>query len=142
MNRSPARSIFICFAAAVAYGQVGHDPAAVLEQARTRLQAMALNLERYVCVETIDRSYYRRVAPRKAPALPEPPAACAPPPANDPYQLATTDRVRLEVTVSEGAELHSWPGATRFDERRIIREVGQNGNKGNGGPLDGAGSRR
>jgi hypothetical protein len=111
--------MFVCFAAAVAYGQVAHDPAAVLEEARTRLQAMARNLEKYVCVETINRSYYQRVAPRSAPATPEPPAACAPPPPNDPYQLTTTDRVRLEVTVSEGAELHSWPGATRFDERNV-----------------------
>lgn len=119
MNRSAAGSIFLVVAAAVAYGQMAHDPAAVLEQARTRLQAMAQNLEKYVCVETINRSYYQRVAPRKAPALAEPPPACAPPPANDPNQLASTDRVRLEVTVSEGAELHSWPGATRFDERNV-----------------------
>jgi hypothetical protein len=112
------RSVILCFAAAVAYGQAEHDPAAVLEQARTRLQAMAHNLEKYVCVETINRSYYQRVTARKAPVAPEP-SACAPPPPNDPYQLATTDRVRLEVTVSEGAELHSWPGATRFDERNV-----------------------
>jgi hypothetical protein len=119
VKATPARFGLICFAATVAYGQLGHDPAAVLEQARTRLQAMALNLERYVCVETINRSYYQRAAPRKAPALPQPPPACAPPPANDPYQLSSTDRVRLEVTVSAGAELHSWPGATRFDERNV-----------------------
>ena len=80
---------------------------------------MAQNLEKYVCVETINRSYYQRVAPRKAPVIPGPPKACAPPPANDPYRVASTDRVRLEVTVSEGAELHSWPGATRFDERNV-----------------------
>ena len=80
---------------------------------------MAQNLEKYVCVETINRSYYQRVAPRKAPVTPEPLPACAPPPANDPYELASTDRVRLEVTVSGGAELHSWPGATRFDERNV-----------------------
>lgn len=114
-----ARSILVCLAAAMAYGQAAHDPAAVLEAARTRLQAMAQNLEKYVCVETINRNYYQRVEPRKAPATPTPPAACAPPPANDPYELATTDRVRLEVTVSQGAELHSWPGATRFDERNV-----------------------
>jgi hypothetical protein len=104
---------------ATAGAQAAHDPAAVLEQARTRLKAMAQNLEKYVCVETINRRYYQRVAPRKAPATPEPPPACAPPPPNDPYELATTDRVRLEVTVSEGSELHSWPGATRFDERNV-----------------------
>lgn len=107
------------FSAVAACSQTGHDPAAVLEQARTRLQAMAQNLERYVCVETINRSYYQRMAPREGPAQTEPPPACAPPSPIDPYQLATTDRVRLEVTASNGAELHSWPGATRFDERNV-----------------------
>jgi hypothetical protein len=119
VNVPAARSILVCLAAAVAHGQAAHDPQAVLDAARSRLQAMAQNLEKYVCVETIDRSYYQRVAPRKAPAMPTPPPACAPLPPNDPYQLATTDRVRLEVTVSQGAELHSWPGATRFDERNV-----------------------
>jgi hypothetical protein len=106
-------------AAGLAYAQAGPDPVLVLSEARTRLQAMAQNLENYVCVETINRSYYERVVPRKAPADAAPPPACAPPPANDPYQLASTDRVRLEVTVSGGSELHSWPGATRFDERNV-----------------------
>lgn len=119
MSVPTARSILLYLAAAVAFGQAAHDPAAVLEQARTKLHAMAENLEKYVCVETINRSYYQRVAPRKAPAQPQPAAACAPPPPSDPSQLATTDRVRLEVTVSDGAELHSWPGATRFDERNV-----------------------
>jgi hypothetical protein len=113
------RSIFVCLAAAVAYAQAAHDPAAVLAEARTRLGAVAQTLEKYVCVETINRSYYQRVAPRNTRATAAPPPACAPPPPNDPYQLASTDRVRLEVTVSEGAELHSWPGATRFDERNV-----------------------
>ena len=105
-------------AVAAAGAQATHDPAAVLEQARTKLKALAQNLEKYVCVETISRSYYQRVAPRKGPAVPEQ-TACAPPPPGDPYELDTTDRVRLEVTVSAGTELHSWPGATRFDERNV-----------------------
>jgi len=115
----PLPMVLLFLAVVAATGQTAHDPASVLEQARTRLQAMAQNLEKYVCVETINRNYYQRVAPRKAPANPEPPPACAPPPPSDPYQLASTDRVRLEVTVSEGSELHSWPGATRFDERNV-----------------------
>jgi hypothetical protein len=114
-----AGSILFCLAAALANGQAARDPQAVLDAARSRLQAMAQTLEKYVCVETIDRSYYQRVTPRKAPATPAPPPACAPAPANDPYELASTDRVRLEVTVSRGSELHSWPGATRFDERNV-----------------------
>ena len=103
----------------MASGQAVRDPAAVLEQVRTRLQAMARNLQKYVCVETINRSYYQRVSARDATPTPLPAPACAPPPPDDPFRLATTDRVRLEVTVSDGAELHSWPGATRFDARDV-----------------------
>jgi hypothetical protein len=96
----------------------------VLEQARARLQTMAHVLESYVCVENVDRSYYQRVLPRQAPARPEPEPPCGPSDAGSadtrgPWQLESTDRVRLEVTVSQGNELHSWPGATRFDTRDV-----------------------
>uniref|UniRef100_Q01N92 Uncharacterized protein n=1 Tax=Solibacter usitatus (strain Ellin6076) TaxID=234267 RepID=Q01N92_SOLUE len=85
-------------AAAAARGQHGRDPAAVLEQARARLQAMARNLEKYVCTETINRSYFQR---------------------GESTRLDSTDRVRLEVSLAQGRELHSWPGATRFDARDV-----------------------
>ena len=110
-------------AAGLTQGGTGRDPNAVLEQARARLQAMAQSLDKYVCVETVDRSYYQRVVPRDAPPSPQPEPACRQPAggstARDRLQLASTDRVRLEVTVSEGRELHSWPGATRFDSRDV-----------------------
>ena len=111
-------------AAAIAQGQTAHDPNVVLEQARARLQAMAHTLEQYVCVETVNRSYYRRVVPSEAPARPEGEPVCGNTAAggaiaSDPVQLESTDRVRLEVSVSQGRELHSWPGATRFDSRDV-----------------------
>ncbi len=93
----------VLLAAAVARGQGGRDPAAVLEQARARLQAMARNLEKYVCVETLDRSSYRPAASQR---------------------LVSTDRVRLEVSLAQGRELHSWPGATRFDARNVDALIG------------------
>jgi hypothetical protein len=62
---------------------------------------VARGLDNYVCVETLDRSYYG-------------PAA-----AGGGLQLESTDRARLEATVSRGRELHSWPGATRFDSRDV-----------------------
>ncbi len=99
-------------AAAMARGQ-GRDPGAVLEQARPRLRAAARGLDNYVCIETLDRNYYGRVAAGAAPA------ACAETGAGGPRQLEFTDRARLEVTVSQGRELHSWPGATRFDSRDV-----------------------
>jgi len=85
-------------AASAAREQPRRDPAAVLEQARARLQAMARNLEKYVCTETVDRSYFQRA---------------------ESSHLVSTDRVRLEVSLAQGRELHSWPGATRFDARDV-----------------------
>jgi hypothetical protein len=116
--------------ALLARGQPARDPNVVLEQARARLQAMAGSLEKYVCVETVDRSYYQRLVPRDAPPQPQPEPACRQPDAGnaaarDPLQLASTDRVRLEVTVAQGHELHSWPGATRFDARNVDELIRQ-----------------
>jgi hypothetical protein len=88
-------------ASVVAAGQTGRDPGAVLEAARDRLRQAARGLENYVCVETLDRGYYRAAE------------------AGGPPRLEFTDRARLEVTVSHGRELHSWPGATRFDSRDV-----------------------
>jgi hypothetical protein len=73
-------------------------------------------------VETVNRSYYQRVVPSEARPRPEGEPVCGNAGTTgalpiDPLQLESTDRVRLEMTVSEGRELHSWPGATRFDAR-------------------------
>jgi len=114
--------LFLTFLAVtvLAGGQTSPDPAAVLQQAKAKLQAMAQRLEQYVCVETIDRRYYQRVT-RAADAGGRQPGcdgASTPAPDNA-LQLEFQDRVRLEVTVSDGRELHSWPGATRFDTRNV-----------------------
>jgi hypothetical protein len=117
---TPGRFAVWLVASAMAHGQPVRDPAVVLDQARARLQAMTQNLEKYVCVETVNRSYYQQVVPRNAPAQAEVRPACGPrAAASEPRRLEFTDRVRLEVTVSQGSELHSWPGATRFDERNV-----------------------
>jgi hypothetical protein len=113
------RFVFFLVAAGMAHGQTGYDPDTVLKQARARLQAMANNLEKYVCIETLNRSYYQRVVPRQAPPRSEAEPACGQAAVPEPRQLESTDRVRLEVTISHGRELHSWPGATRFDARDV-----------------------
>lgn len=84
---------------------------------------MTSRLEKYVCIETINRNYYRRIVPWDTPVLPQAPSACASTAASTSAgrerQLESTDRVRLEVTVSQSQELHSWPGATGFDTRDV-----------------------
>jgi hypothetical protein len=122
------RLISLLVAVGVAQGQTPGDPKAVLERAIGRLQEMAHRLEKYVCIETVDRSYYQRMVPREAPVLPGPALACGPGAAGSaaraPLQLEATDRVHLEVSVSQGRELHSWPGATRFDARDVDELIG------------------
>ncbi len=105
------RGFAVLFAAGLLYGQAGSDPNAVLDRARARFREMARALEKYVCVETLNRNYYQRPDT-------EQPAACTDTASRAPA-LEFTDRVRLEVTISQGHELHSWPGATRFDTRNV-----------------------
>ena len=64
------RLLPVLAAAALLRGQSLGDPDRLLEKARARFQAMARELEKYVCVETVDRNYYRRVEPQR-------PAACS-----------------------------------------------------------------
>jgi len=121
------RIVPLLLAAAAASGQTTRDPNAVLDQALGRLREMSRLLERYVCIETVERSYYQRVVPRDAPVLPGAVPACgaAASPDSAPLQLEATDRVRLEVSVFQGRELHSWPGATRFDARDVDELIGE-----------------
>jgi hypothetical protein len=116
-------------AIAVMRGQTARDPEKLLETARANLQAMTRRLSNYACIETVDRqNFQRRIevqADSAAPAL-----SCAPA-ANtgagkktEELHLETTDRLRLEVAVSQGIEIHSWPGATRFEARGVDEIIG------------------
>jgi hypothetical protein len=81
----------------------GGTPGATLERARRQLRETARELTKYACTETVERRYFEpgRVAEGRGEAP------------------ASTDRIRLEVTVANGREIFSWPGATRFDSRDI-----------------------
>jgi len=98
------------------------DAARVLEAARIKVLRTSRNLPRYTCQETIAREY---LDPPKHRAKSR--ESC---PATDPEGLvrSATDRLRLEVAVSEGREIHAWPGASSFDTRNLDQLV-------SGGPL-------
>jgi hypothetical protein len=106
-------------------GHAASDPEEVLSQARSRLQSMARSLSKYACIETIERRYYQPAREADAPARSQAPASACALVKADQYsgrgapRLDTIDRLRLEVTVSEGREIYSWPGATRFDTRNM-----------------------
>ncbi len=95
-------------------------PEEILQQALARIQASTRTVSRYACIETVEREYFEPAPPAESPRSC---SQAAEEGAAD--KLESTDRLRLEVTVSEGREIYSWPGATRFDSRdvsEIIRE--------------------
>ncbi len=114
------------YAIALLLGQSPRDPNAVLEQARTKLQALTRRLANYTCVETIDRKYFRAPENRRPVALNVPRSCHAGEDRNKEsiasYEsgvLEWTDRLRFEVAVTGTGEILSRPGATRFDSRDV-----------------------
>jgi len=81
-------------------------PQETLDQARARLKSLTHNLSRYACIETVERQYFTPAGETNGCS------AAA-------QKIEATDRLRLEVTVSDGREIYSWPGATRFDSRNV-----------------------
>ena len=98
------------------------DPNEVLERARASLQAMTRRLPNYACIETVERTYFQP-PPRAGASCPL--ILAAHHARTEPLKLEGSDRLRLEVTVSEGHEIHAWPGATRFDTRDVDQIIRQ-----------------
>jgi len=98
-------------------GEAERNPGAVLERARANLREMTLRLSKYACIETVDRSYFEPPPQPPSPSCSQIRAALDH--RTTPAKLEASDRLRLEVTVSEGHEIHAWPGATRFDTRDV-----------------------
>jgi hypothetical protein len=100
--------------AAVAYAQTPPDPTMVLDQARAKIATAMKRLPKYACVQTIDRSYY--ASPKSRPGE----TSCDQMSADrkngqKSLRLEKTDRLRLDVAQGLETEIHSRPGASRFD---------------------------
>jgi hypothetical protein len=91
-------------------------PEEILQRALARLRADLGNLSRYACVETVERQFFQ--APKQQVDSCTAAAGAA-------GRLQAVDRLRLEVTVSGGREIYSWPGATRFDSRDVSEIIRQ-----------------
>jgi hypothetical protein len=102
--------------------QIHGEPEEVLVRAREKILAVAERLPRYTCVETISRDYFEVPAKDRGKMMSAQPApACSVTldhPATGLVRVGS-DRLRLEVAVAGNREIESWPGASRFDSRRI-----------------------
>lgn len=106
------------------------DPTATLARVIQKVRADLGRMPNYTCVETLTRDFYRPMAPvrracevllsmKKAPTL-------------DMKLLPWyTDRLRLEVALSQKGEMRSWVGARQFDDKAIDSVV-PNGPAGTG----------
>jgi len=109
----------IGFLAIAAFAQ---DPSETLERARDKMLAEVPSQPRYSCIETIDRKYFSR----EATAIPRP--SCERLSADrkngrSRLRLDATDRLRVEVAVTQGREIYSWtrPGSFSYSVEQILQ---------------------
>jgi hypothetical protein len=95
------------------------DASALLGPAREKVLDSIHRLPKYTCLETIDRAYYALASVKHRPHMMTevPPATACIGNGAGHLSLAAKDRVRVEVAAAGGGEIHSWPGASRFDTR-------------------------
>ena len=102
--------------------QTPPDPDAVLAKARDNMLDRTRRLPNYTCVQTVNRKYFK-------PAKPEfPVPSCNEFGArsndkNHPLKLEATDRLRLDVKVSNGTEIGAWAGAGNFGDGNVMKLI-------------------
>jgi pathogenesis-related protein 1 len=103
-------------AAAALHGQMAPEPADTLARARLKITATMQRLPKYICVQTIDRSYFGRVAAvTNASNYSCSQARADRQKGRASQRLDTTDRVRIDVAEVDGREIHLWTGVRRFE---------------------------
>jgi len=102
----------------------GYDPDEVLQQVRAQVLASSKRAPGYTCVETIERKYFRPVTTTRSHACPTVVGEWRDPALAPELRLASTDRLRLDVTMMRQSEIYSWVGASRFDAGidTVVRE--------------------
>ncbi len=108
--------VLILLAAGAFAQDISSEAKTVLDRARANVLNTTRRLPKYMCLETIERTYLRR----RQPLFPK--AGSCPVfigKENPDARVTATDRVRLDVAVAEGGEIDSWPQASSFDTRNI-----------------------
>jgi hypothetical protein len=103
---------------------VERNPDEVISRVTEKVVASAAHIPNYTCVESVVRNYYWPIAstlPRSCPILMEQRQHPTPDLA---LRLAVTDRLHLDVTMTQTGEIFSWVGATRFSDMPVAQMVG------------------
>jgi hypothetical protein len=115
-------ALLFAWAVCVALG-AEYDPPEVLKRATEKVLASAKEIPNYTCVETVSRDYLE-------PAAASLPRACSVllaqrrfPTPDLVLSLYSTDRLRLDVTMTRKGEIYSWSGASRFDDATVDHVV-------------------
>ncbi len=106
----------------IAIAALAQDPSAMLEKARDKMLSEIPTRPRYTCVETIDRSYFsRRSLLASPPSCERLSADRTAGRAN--LRLDATDRLRVEVAVTQGTEIYSWtrPASFSYSLEQILQ---------------------
>ena len=97
--------------------QVATDPQTLFLQARQKIVYTLQQLPKYLCTETIERTTFR-------PDLTRPMSNSCAAATKAKLRKATSDRLRLDVAVSNSGEMYSWAGESRFDDRSLAELAG------------------
>ena len=118
------RAFLLLQMAAALLAQQPLDPTDRLIRARGILADRDKRLPDYTCVQTVDRSYL------KGRRVNSPSSSCDQLRSLSPRDLVleSTDRLRLDIKVSQGSEIGSW-GGSQFSSRSIFELIG-------GGPYE------
>jgi hypothetical protein len=103
-------------AAAALAAQQPLNPTEKLERARALVIERERRLPDYTCLQTVDRQYFK-------PRHKHDQTPCDRPHAPGDLVLASSDRLRLDLKVSQGEEIGSWPGS-QFTSANIFDLVG------------------
>jgi len=116
-------AIIAMLAGLAALSATDRDPSDIIEQVRAKIVATGKRMPNYTCIETVNRRFFRPAAvsfPKRCDVLLQQ--------RNNPtpdmvLKLSTSDRLRLDVSMTAKGEIFSCVGAKRFEDEGIHRVV-------------------
>ncbi len=99
------------------------DPIEVLVRVRDQVMAHGRVIPNHTCVEAVERARYEPVQGRMPKSCDAILATRKQADLSSLLRLESTDRLRLDVAMTTGHELYSWPGASRFEDADLDRWI-------------------